>query len=356
MNLRKNYISSASAQSLGRLCTMGANFIVFILAARLLGTELFGQYSYITVFLGLAIMVAEFGTTSVLAVDIGRTGMEFPQYWGNFLFLRFLFALIVTVVAIPVAWLVRPDLFSSLVIGLLGLFFLGSRFFDPLFQVYDRPWNSFLGSAVYAVVFALFSITALLFKRPLFDLIALYVLANIVYTIFAAWQSLALVKPSFKLQWKIQRSILSLAIPVGISGIFTLVHTRADTFMLAFMKGDYAVGIYNGAYRFLDMAVIAAVMLSTPMVPIFSKLALDNREALRKRYGQVLEMLTIIIIPAALVVPIVSSFCVDLLFGTKYWEVAPLLDIMALIGVLTFIHCSTLSPCLQLRSFAFKCG
>lgn len=336
MNLKKNYISSVSAQSLGRICTMGANFIVFILAARLLGTDVFGQYSYITVFLGLAILVAEFGTTSVLATDIGHAGENAGKYWGNFLLLRFFITLLVAAAGIPIAWLVRPELFSSLLVGLLGLVFLGSRFFDPLFQVYERPWYSFWTSAFYALVFALLTVAALFLKRPLVDLIALYVVANIVYTFIAGRLSMGLLRPSFRVDWTVQKSILSLAIPVGISGIFTLVHTRADTFMLAAMKGDYEVGIYNGAYRFLDMATIVAVMLSTPMVPIFSKLILEGREVLRWRYSRILEILTSLIVPSALVVPLISGVFVDLLFGPRYHEVAPLLNIMAWIGVLTF--------------------
>jgi O-antigen/teichoic acid export membrane protein len=336
MDLKKKYISNTFAQSLGRVCTMGANFIVFILAARMLGPELFGQYSYITVFLGLAVLVAEFGTTSVLAADIGRVGEDASAYWGNFLVLRLLITLIVGVTAILVAWLVRPDLFPSLVVGLVGLFFLCSRFFDSLFQVYGRPWYSFWGSALYALVFALFSVVTLFLKRPLFDLIVVYVLANVIYTFFAAWLSRSLLRPSFRWKWTIQKQILSLAVPVGISGIFTLVHTRADTFMLAAMQGDYAVGTYNSAYRFLDMAVIFAVMLSSPMLPILSKIAQNDRDGLRRRYGQILELLTSVIVPGALLVPLVSGLLVDLLFGPGYWEVAPLLNVMAWIGVLSF--------------------
>lgn len=354
MNLKKNYISSASAQSLGRVCTMGANFIVFVMAARMLGTELFGQYSYITVFLGLAIMVAEFGTTSVLAADLGRAGDETALYWGNFLILRTLFTLMVMVVAVPVAWIVRPDLFSCLLAGLVGLFFLGSRFFDPLFQIHERPWLSFTGSVVYALAFAILSISALLLKRPLFDLIIAYVLANIVYTLFAARQSLSIIRPTFRFRWSMQKSMLALALPVGISGIFTLIHTRADTFMLAMMKGDYEVGIYNGAYRFLDMAVIAAVMLSTPLVPILATMAIDSTARLRERYSQIVVLLAGTLVPLALLVPLISDICVKLLFGHEYREVAPLLDIMAWIGVLTFFSMFNFVALLAVKVVRFQ--
>jgi len=336
MDLEKSYLSSASSQSLGRICTMGANFLVFVIAARLLGAELFGQYSYITIFLSLAILIAEFGTTGVLGADIARVGGKEALYWGNFLILRFVFVLITTVVAIPVAWLVRPDLFACLLVGILGLIFLGSRFFDPIFQVYEHPWYSFQASLLYGVVFALSTSSALFLHRSLFELIILYVAANIVYSVFAVWRSLPLIRPDFSFCHSIQREILSLAIPVGVSGIFTLIHTRADIFMLAAMKGDYAVGIYNGAYRFLDMAVISAVMLSNPLVPIYSRLAVTNRASLQRRYSRILGLLTCIVIPIALLVPLISTQFTAIVFGPEYREVGPLLNIMSWIGVLSF--------------------
>ena len=138
-------------------------------------------------------------------------------------------------------------------------------------------------------MFAALTIPALYAGRTLWELILVYVLANLAYTIYAGALSLKLLKPRFRLDWELQRKIFSFAFPVGLSSIFTLVHTRADTFMLAYMKGDYAVGVYNGAYRFLDMAVIAAVMLSNPLVPIFSRIAIDQRSELREKYSRVVK-------------------------------------------------------------------
>jgi O-antigen/teichoic acid export membrane protein len=106
--------------------------------------------------------------------------------------------------------------------------------------------------------------------------------------------------------------------------------------MLAAMTGDHAVGIYNSAYRFLDMAVIVAVMLSTPMIPILSKLALGKREVLVRHYSRILELLTSIIVPLAILVPLVSGPFVHIVFGPEYAEVVSLLNLMAWIGVLTF--------------------
>ncbi len=332
----KEYINNASSQTIGRIGSMGANFIVFIMVARIMGTELFGQYSYIMIFLGLVVLVAEFGTNSVLARDIAQTGADSSKYWGNFIVFRTVLTVLVSATAIPVALLVRPDLFQELLLGCIGIFFLGSRFFDPIFQVFNRPWFSMICSLIYAGIYAIASIVVLYFFPSIFSLIAVYIVANIVYTVIAFSCSHTLLKPTFNISYPFQKKILLLAIPIGISSIFTLVHTRADIFMLAYIKGDWEVGIYTAAYRFLDMAVILAVMITNPMVPIFSRQAMEDRSGLRNNISRIYELSALLIIPIAVITPLLSPLLISLLFGNEFTDASRLLNIMSWIGILTF--------------------
>jgi len=46
----KSYVTNVVAQGLGKGATFGANFLIFVLVARLGGAEFFGQYSYVLSF------------------------------------------------------------------------------------------------------------------------------------------------------------------------------------------------------------------------------------------------------------------------------------------------------------------
>ncbi len=332
----KHYLVNLSSQSIGRILNTIGNFVVFFLVARIMGAELFGQYSYILVFLGLAIMVSEFGTNSVLAKQIVEFHDTDQLYWGNFLIFRLISSVITLALGIAAAYFFRNDLFASLMLGCLAMFFLASRFFEPIFQIYDKPWYSLYANLAYTIIYTSSSLFVLYYFRSIYLLVLVYVIANIIYTTIAFSMSSGLIKPIFRYSKKHMDKLLYLAIPAGLSAILVLVHTRADVFMLAYMKSDYEVGIYNVAYKFLDMATILSVMLSTPILPIFSKFALEDITTLRHRFENATEIIAIATTPVAIIAPILSTSIISLFFGAEFIDSAKVLNIMAWIGVLTF--------------------
>ena len=79
-----------------------------------------------------------------------------------------------------------------------------------------------------------------------------------------------------------------------------------------------------------------SVMISTPMLPIFSKYALESIETLRHRFENATEIIAIATTPVAIIAPILSSSIISLFFGPEFIDSASVLNVMAWIGVLTF--------------------
>ncbi|THB75637.1 MAG: flippase [Desulfobulbaceae bacterium] len=334
MSFRRHYFLNLSAQTLGRFINTAGNFIIFFMVARVLGAEQFGQYSYILTFLGLAVLVAEFGTNGVLAKQIVEFKDESRVYWGNFLMFRFCSSILVTILAIVVAYFIRFDLFDSLLMGSACIIFISSRFFEPVFQVHQKPWYSLYPTVVFFLVYTVSSLTVLYLYESLFLIIVVYSLTNAIYILVAGYLSTRVITPVFKFNAKHMKKLASLALPAGLSNLFILVHMRADIFMLAVMKTDYEVGIYNAAYKFLDIATIFAVVISTPILPILSKYALDNRDLLRSRYMQFIELIAIVTLPVAIITPLISPLVVTVLFGTDYLPSAAVINVIVWIGVI----------------------
>ncbi len=329
------YLANVSAQGIGRFFSIGANFAVSVLIARLLGVDDFGRYSYVISVVGLAVIVAELGTNSVLARDIARE-KDPETYWGNFLALRFLLCLGTMAVAAVVAYFLKQDLFSYIAVCLAFLPFIASRFFEPIYQVYDRPWYSFQSSMIFGLSYLLLSLGALFVSNALLPIVLAYLAANILYTIAAYRMTRKLVKPRWEIRRAVMGGILKLGAPIAVSAIFTSVNARADILMLATMQGDRAVGMYTAAYRFLELIGIAAIILVTPLIPIFSRMALSGRETLKKTYMDLIELLAVVTIPAALLVPHFSSYLLHGLFGGDFAAAGQVLNILAWAGVIAF--------------------
>lgn len=337
MDNKKIYLVNVTAQGISRVISFAANFGVFILIARLSGVELFGQYSYVLAFLGLFTAIVDFGTGATLAKDIAQVKENVGNYWGNFLILRLYTAVIIILISIIIAYYMRHDLFVSIMIGLFALPFLASRFFEPIFQVYQKPWFSFYPALCYSASYFFITLAILLLGAALVPLITAFIAANIIYTVVAFGLVCLVLKPEFKPNWPVMKSILKISLPIGISSLFAIANSKVAVFMLAAMKSDYEVAIYNAADRLLNPAVLMIVTLIAPIIPIFSNKAKSDAESLKRNYRKIVELLGMVALPIAIMVPLVSPQVMNMIFGPSFIQSAAVLNIMAWTAILIFL-------------------
>ncbi len=337
MKALKTYQTNVIAQGISRVFTFVGNFIVFVLVARLYGTEAFGRYSYILAFLAVFISIAEFGLTPVLAKDIAQRQVPAGLYLGNYYILRGAICLSVMVVATAAAYVLRPELFVYLLIGALSLPFLVSRFFEPIFQVFNRPWFAIYPSIIYGISYVALSWLSFTLTGDIFSILLGYIAANALYAIFAFSLSQKLVKPQFTFDKNVISAIFRLSIPIGLSAIFTIVNSRASVFILAYLKSDNDVAMYTAAFRFLELAVMVGVMVTSPLIPIFSEKIVLYPENVKQKFSRMLELLAVFSIPVIIIAPAITETLMTLFFGIGFREAAGVLNIFTCMGALTFI-------------------
>ncbi len=335
-SLESQYFLNLASQAIGRAVSFGANFVSYIIIGRIAGIEFFGKFSYVLAFLGLFAAIADSGMCSVLGRGITHEEKQAGLYWGNFLFLRVALSLAVIPFGIIAAFYLRRDLFPILLPGMLAIPFLAARFFEPIFQVYRRPWHSTYSSVSYGVSYCLLLALVLIFTKSLLFIVCAFVVSNTIYAIVAFSLSWRSIKPVFVPDLPLTRSILKLAVPLGISSLFVIITARIPILMLAAMKSDDAVAIYNAGYRFVELSALLAAALSAPLIPVFAARALTGANALKRMFVPLIELVAIVAVPIAIVVPVVSGSVVTLLFGQAFAGAAPVLDIMAWICVIIF--------------------
>ncbi len=329
----KNYVTNVVAQGVGKGATFGANLLVFVLVARLCGAEFFGQYSYVLSFLAVAVAVADFGMTSVLGKDIAQVEAK-AVYWGNYLVLRLAISVLVTILAVATLPFLTLDLHPVLVVGALFIPFLASRFFEPVYQVFHGPWYSSATSLVYGSSFLLLSGLAFWLHPSLLWLITAYGLANAVYLAAAFGVSLRILRPRFAVAWPWLKRILAVAAPLGIASIFTIIAGRAAIFVLEDLRSMAEVGLFNAAFKFVELTAMGAAMITGPFIPIYAARMETERAVLKEEFSLTLEVLAVFGIPVALLCPLVSAEILCLLYGPAFIPAAPVLDILAWVGLL----------------------
>jgi|GEM_PF-4492004 len=100
------------------------------------------------------------------------------------------------------------------------------------------------------VIIATFTLTVLFMGYSVIAIAYVYILAGIIDMILAATITFKkLIKPLFKIDWKLQKKLLIMGLPFGLNALFEVFFFKIDTILLGFLKGDVAIGIYNAAYN-----------------------------------------------------------------------------------------------------------
>ena len=335
-DLESQYFLNLASQGVGRAVSFGANFLAFVIISRVAGIEFFGKYSYVLAFLSVFSAIADSGMCSVLGKGITQAGKSASLYWGNFLILRVALSLAVIPVGIVAAFYIRRDLFPVLLIGLLAVPFLAARFFEPIFQVYRRPWHSTYSSLAYGISYFFLFASILICTKSLILIVAAFIVANTIYAVVAYWLAQKSLKAAFVVDLSIMKSILKLTAPLGVATLFVILTGRIPILMLAAMKSDHAVAIFNAAYRFVELSALLSAALSGPLIPVFSARVIRGRDLLKQMFVPLIELVAIFAFPVAVIIPAVSGPLITLLFGQAFAESAQVLNVLTWVCAVLF--------------------
>lgn len=345
----RHYLDNALAQMFGRAATLCVHYIVFIMIARKVEADRFGEFVFAMSFVSFFSLLSDFGTTFIFSQKLSERSEGRQRLWANFLFLRVCLSLATIAVAVPVMFLAGGSYSSLLMIGILCIPFVGFRFFEPVFQVFERPWYSSLTMFFYSMIFLALNIPFFFFSASIEAFLTAYLLSNVCYVCYAFYLSWKSIKPDFTLDWHGIRGIVRLSLPLGVSTFFSIIISKADIFMLAYMKPSHDVGVYGSAYRILDLFSNVSAVATMPLLPIFASLAARDLSAVKATYERVAFLAVLVTAPAAVMTPVFSEPLIKLFYGAKYIEAARVLDILIPTSVIIFFLIISTAFCVAIK-------
>jgi O-antigen/teichoic acid export membrane protein len=326
-----DYGRSVSAQALARVVYIAAGTLVFVLLARTLGPDGLGRYALVVSLFNIATALADLGTTSLLSRDLAAPSSR-PQVVGCFVLFRLALSGAVSVLAAAMAAALAPPGDLALLLACCALVPLSAaRFFDPVFQVYGRPFlSAWLALGYAAIMPALTALALVLSSDPARWAVIAYAGSGALYGGAGALMLIRLVRPRFLAVnaadvW----DLAAHAMPLGVSSLLGILTLRLDVVLLGWLGTSTMVGEYNAAFRFFDLGVAVIVTALTPLVSVFAHLAAQGGARLRDAFLPVLQVTTAGCLLAALIAPALSPTILSLLYGPAYLVAAPVLDVLA---------------------------
>lgn len=295
-------------------------FLSGVLIVRSLGSEAFGQYSFIYVFLMFFENVVDFGLNNIVLREAAQRPEETPKLLGNAILLRLLLAAF----SIPLSWILvsRLNYPLSVRFGVILASFQLLLVFRTLFEVVFRLklmmiWPVFW-NGVRAVLNLLF-VTAAFFMHagvPAFILAAL--VSGFISMGGLAWFSLRITKYSLKWDSAIIGRLILECWPLAASSLLTSLCLRMDVMLLSKIRGFTEVGYYNAALRLIEALGIAAVSLMASFYPLLSEAYAQDRARFEKLITSAYQVLLLACLPLAVGGLFTAKGLMVLLFGPVY--------------------------------------
>jgi len=290
--------SNTLVQIVGRVIVLALSLVSIKLITNYLGAANTGYYNTIVTYFSLFIVVADFGLFSVAVREISKNPENDKKILANIFSLRFVSAIVVTTVAVAVAFFTNypPEIkMGVLAAALFPIFNLASSVYDMLFQSRLQMQKVVFADIIARSVALLGVILAVIFSWGFYAIVATVSLSALINFIIKSFYSRYELPIGFAYDKKLMLWITKLALPLGFVFIVNNLYFRIDTLMLFYFKGAVDVGIYAVAYRVLETTLFAGSYLASSLKPLLSKSVnsqdINDKKRAEKTIAQSITML-----------------------------------------------------------------
>jgi len=315
--------------------------IASIIIARLLGPELYGQYTLTLITPQLLLLFTDLGinqgiikfTASFRAKKENRRvkkviiyGLILRATAGTIIFaINYFFADFFAAILLQ-----RPELTFYVRIAAISVLF--QAIFTTITSAFvglDKSEYNALASNIQASAKAIISLSLVLLGFSIAGAVIGYVMSYAV----AAILSLVILIFSTRENKNIQdggnkigsdlKAILNYGIPLYISILLTGFIPIYQNVVLAFFTTDVEIGNYKAAINFISLMHVLTVPITTTLLPAFSKLNSSTEEKVRTFYKLANKYTAMIIIPLTFLIIMLSREIVEVIYGSAY-QLAPI--------------------------------
>ena len=123
-----------------------------------------------------------------------------------------------------------------------------------------------------------------------------------------------------------------------LNNFLIFVNNRGTDFVIGKLAGARALGLYTVSYEIANLPTTELVWpISRAIFPGYARMANDLPQ-LRDAFVQVISLVALFTIPAGILIALVAEPLVQVLLGAKWLDAVPLIQVLAVFGVVRSVH------------------
>lgn len=316
------------------LVMRGGSIAVTAVLARLLSPSDFGTFAIALAFFLVLSSLAELGLGSAIARSADEPEQLAPTVVTVSVAGSALLAVLMFVAAGPIAsTLGQPDAADPLRVLSLSLFLTG---------VFTVPAAQLVREFRQDRVF-LATLTGFLVSNPILVLLALagggataFAWSRVVGQVAAGLVMYVGTTRRYRPGWRpeVVRGLLGFGLPLALANLVNYALLNADYLIVGRLADAAVVGVYMIAFNVASWSTaLMGSVLNTVVVPAFGRVGAD-REGLSRALGSAGELVALVALPVAGLSVVLARPLVEVLFGSRWSDAAPVLAVLAVYGAL----------------------
>lgn len=315
--------------------------ILVIYAARVLGAESWGAFSYAIAITTFATTFADFGLNAFATREIAKQRETRNPYVGTILGIKLgIIALLAIVIGGGGKYLTNIEAAQAIMPIMIFIFAFDALrdFGSAIMRAFEKmEFEAILFAFTNAAIVAL-GIIALYFRPAPLPLAYAYAAgsaAGCLAAAFAIFPYFRRVASGFRAGLVLP--IIRSAWPFGLMSLLGIVMLNTDIVMIGWLMNAEAVGFYSAGQKLIQLLYALPALFASALFPRFSLFQnAADKESFRRVLEKSITIAFLLALPLALGGLTLGGELTALIFGTNYASAAPVFQILALTFLIVF--------------------
>jgi O-antigen/teichoic acid export membrane protein len=304
-------------------------FGFYMVAARHLGVERFGTFSFALAFVSLFSTLTDLGLGGMTSREIARDHGSAQRLVSAGLAIKLIASLVVIAAIITLAALLGYPRSTVRVVAICSLFVLESAFvlyYMSVFQGFERMEFTAIGRIPQTVLLLAGGLVLARGPATVEMYALLYVGCGLVGLATISTIAVRRFVP-FALNFSLPDcvGVVRAALPFGLSGLLVTCYYWNGSALLSKMSGDAEVGIYSAPLRLVMGMAFAGMAFAGAMYPVMSRVYRSQPHLLGQIMGRAVKYMLILVLPIGLGGLVLADRIVPLIYGNAYLASIPVL-------------------------------
>ncbi len=333
----KNAFSLFGAQ----LITWSVTLLVTVIVPRYLGPTLSGQLIIGYAIWAVVVLMTEFGMDTAIIKEVARTPDITPNVLGTTLLLRLIFFVIgcgLVAIYTSVIGYSAEVIEIIFLIGIAQLFLLLGGACRSVLEGIESMQSIALVDIITKAIHMVLAIAAVLLGYGLRTFVLVAIIVALAYLITMLLAVLRRFPLMFQTNMASAVGLLQQSVPYLFSKAAIGLYAIIDIWLISHLLDAQAVGWYGAAGKLFATSLFIPTIFMTVLFPALARLHTTDPEKLLQLIRRGFDMLLLVSVPVGLGLFIVGQPVIDLLYGPKYTPAGPILSIMGIAAIFTYLN------------------